>query len=89
MIFDHSREVWIDEAFTELHKKSGSGYYFFNERLGMGGIFYMTSIGVIPYNPPMVRAVSRYHDAYDILRAVHEGAVYRMDMVRDDVADST
>ena len=88
MKFIHEREVWVDEAFTELQKKHGSGYYFFNERVGMGGIFYLNSTGAIPYNPPMVRAASRYHDAYDILRAVHEGAAHRMTIVRNDVADS-
>ena len=64
--------IFPHPVFKALHEKSGSGWYTFTERVGLGGIFRLTSNGVIPFNPPQGYGPAPYHDAYDILRAVDE-----------------
>lgn len=71
----------LHPSFQKLWDQGGSGYYWYATRLGMGSIFYLSSTGVYPYNPPQERAVSPYHDFYDALRAVEEGFVQRLDPV--------
>lgn len=64
--------IFTHPVFTALHEREGSGWYTFEERVGLGGIFRLTSNGVIPFNPPQEYGVAPYHDAYDILRAIDE-----------------
>lgn len=68
-------------TFSELHEEFGSGYYMFYPRQGMNGVFYLNSRGVVPYNPPLIRAASVNHDEYDILRAVESGKCYKLGII--------
>lgn len=68
-------------VFEALHDREGSGWYTFTERIGLGGIFRLTSRGVIPFNPPQDSPVSApYHDEYDILRAVDAGYIHKVSL---------
>lgn len=62
--------IYPHPAFAALYAKSGSGIYVFTERLGMGGVFRLTSRGAIPLNPDDTGPDVTHHDIYDILRAV-------------------
>jgi len=65
-------------VFMRLHQDEGSGWYTFTERLGLGGIFRLTSRGVIPFNPPQDRRATKMHDEYDILRAIDDGRIRKV-----------
>lgn len=70
----------LHPSFQKLWDQGGSGYYWYSTRLGMGSIFYLSSTGVYPYNPPQERAVSSYYDFYDALRAVQNGFVQKLEV---------
>lgn len=76
--------LYRHNSFTELHGKSGSGYYMFTERVGLGGIFHLSSSGVTPYSPKDDGPDVKVHDIYDVLRAVELGRVHKL--VKEDVA---
>lgn len=69
---------YIHESFTMLHAAHGSGWYAFTERVGMGGIFYLSSSGAFPYNVDDLGSDVRIHDIYDVLRAVEMGRVTKL-----------
>lgn len=71
-------------VFKDLHEREGSGWYDFSERLGLGGIFRLTSAGVIPFNQAQEYAAIPWHDEYDILRAVEQGHIRRLEPVKNE-----
>ena len=70
--------VYSHPSFTNLYDELGSGWYSFTERVGLGGIFRLTSKGVIPFNPTDIGPNIRIHDVYDVLRAVEENRARKL-----------
>lgn len=71
--------VYPHPSFEQLHKEKGSGWYIFNERVGLGGIFRLTSTGAIPFSPRDDGPDVHVHDIYDVLRAVEEGRIFKLE----------
>ena len=75
---DHYTSWVPHSSFSALHKESGSGIYAFTERVGLGGVFRLTSSGAIPLNPPNTGPSIPHHDIYDVLRAVEQRRVTKL-----------
>lgn len=75
----NTARMYPHPSFELLRQKKGSGMYVFSERLGMGGYFYLSHNGAMPYNREVgPQSTERIHDVYDVLRAVEEGRVMKL-----------
>lgn len=75
---NHYSSAVPHSSFSALHKESGSGIYAFSERVGLGGVFRLTSSGAIALNPDDTGPHIPHHDIYDVLRAVEERRVTKL-----------
>lgn len=80
MELNRTTRMYQHSSFEELNRRKGSGMYHYTERLGMGGYFYLSSSGAMPYNRGVAaESTERVHDIYDVLRAVEQGRATRLD----------
>lgn len=76
----NSSRMYPHPSFDELYRRKGSGMYRFSERIGFGGYFYLSSNGAMAYNREVAPAsTERLYDIYDVLRAVEEQRVYKLE----------
>jgi len=72
--------MYSHPSFELLRQKMGIGMYSYTERVGMGGYFYLSTGGAMPYNRASAsESTERVHDIYDVLRAVEEKRVTKLE----------